>query len=168
MLLLRNMKTREVEEHELPNVGEGADPYRLTDAFEDAESVVVLLQRDYHCRKCRAQTKDVAERYDEFRERGAEVVVVLPDSREKAENWAKKMDLQFPLLADEEAMMGDEYGQEVRFGPVGRLHDFVGRMPVVLVLTKEGDDIKEAYEHNGDSYGDRPSVDDLLEQVETA
>lgn len=170
MVLLANMATQEAKEHELPNVGAGADPYSLEDAFEDADAVVVLLQRDYHCHICKEQTQDAAERYSEFEERGAEVVVVLPDSREKAEGWAEKMDLPFPLLADEDATMGDEYGQKVRFGPIGRLHDFVGRMPVALVLTKdeEGGDIEVAYEHKGDSFGDRPSVDDLLEQVEAA
>lgn len=162
------MATETTERLELPNVGAGADPYSLEDAFEDAESVVLLLQRDYYCHKCRDQTKDVAERYDDFAERGAEVVVVLPDSRDKAEEWTEKMDLPFPLLADEDATMGDEYGQEVRFGFLGHLHDLVGRMPVALVLTKEGDNITVAYEHNGDSYGDRPSIDDLLEQVGAA
>ena len=159
------MKTETAQGSELPNVGAGSDTYSLTDAFDDADRVVVLLQRDYHCHKCRQQTKDVAERYEEFAERGAEVVVVLPDSPEKARGWAEKMKLPFPLLADEEATVGDEYGQEVRFGPIGRLHDFVGRMPVALVLTKDGDGISVVYEHNGDSYGDRPSVDELLEHV---
>jgi len=41
-------------------------------------------------------------------------------------------------------------------------------MPVALVLTKEGDDITVTYEHNGDPYGDRPSVNELLEQVGSA
>lgn len=109
----------------------------------------------------------MTERYDEFVKRNAEVIVVLPESREKAEGWAKRMDLPFPLLADEDAKMGDEYGQEVRFGVLGRLHDFVGRMPVALVLTKEEDDLTVAYEHNGDSYGDRPSVDELLAETKS-
>lgn len=159
------MKTETAQGPELPNAGAGADTYRLTDAFDDSDRVVVLLQRDYHCHKCRQQTKEVAERYEEFAERDTEVVVVLPDSPEKARGWAEKMELPFPLLADEEATVGEEYGQEVRFGPIGRLHDFVGRMPVALVLTEDEGNISVAYEHNGDSYGDRPSVDELLEQV---
>mgnify|MGYP000190911339 CR=1 FL=1 len=161
------MATKEVEQ-EFPNVGEGPETYSLTDAFDDADAVVLFLQRDYYCGKCRDQTKEVAERYDEFAGRDAEVVVVLPESTEKAEGWTKRMDLPFPLLADEDAKMGERYGQEVRFGVLGRLHDLVGRMPVALVLTKGDDKIEVAYEHNGDSYGDRPSVDELLEQVEAA
>jgi len=162
------MATKEVEERRIPNVGAGVDPYSLAGAFEEYGAVVLLLQRDYYCSKCRDQTKEVAERYDEFAERDAEVVVVLPESREKSEGWAEKMNLPFPLLADEDAKMGEEYGQKVRFGILGRLHDLVGRMPVALVLTKDDGDIKVAYEHNGDSYGDRPSIDELLEQVEAA
>lgn len=161
------MATKEVEK-ELPNVGEGPETYSLASAFEENDTVVMLLQRDYYCSKCRDQTKGVAERYDEFAERDAEVVVVLPESREKAEGWTDEMDLPFPLLADEDAEMGEKYGQEVRFGILGRLHDLVGRMPVALVLKKGDDEIEVAYEHNGDSYGDRPSIDELLEQVEAA
>jgi len=89
------MATKEIEEHELPNVGAGADTYRLKEAFEDAETVVVLLQRDYHCRKCRKQTKDVTQRYDDFAECDAEVVVVLPETRERAEGWVEKMTSRF-------------------------------------------------------------------------
>ena len=161
------MATKEVEQ-EFPNVGEGPETYSLADAFENVDAVVFLLQRDYYCRKCRDQTKEMAKRYEEFAERDAEVVVVLPEPRSKAEKWAKKMDLPFPLLADRDAKMGEKYGQEVRFGVLGRLHDLVGRMPVALVLTKGDDKIEVAYEHNGDSYGDRPSIDDLLEQAEAA
>ncbi len=140
--------------------------YSLADAFGDADAVVLFLQRDYYCTKCRDQTKEVAKRYDDFAERDAEVVVVLPEPRSKAESWAKKMDLPFPLLADEDAKMGEKYGQEVRFGVLGRLHDLLGRMPVALVLARDEQDIEVAYEHNGDSYGDRPSVDELLGHIE--
>jgi len=159
------MATKEVEQ-EFPNVGEGPETYSLADAFEDVDAVVLLLQRDYYCGKCRDQTKEVAKRYDDFAERDAEVVVVLPEPRSKAERWAKKMDLPFPLLADEDAKMGEKYGQEVRFGVLGRLHDLLGRMPVALVLARDEQDIEVAYEHNGDSYGDRPSVDELLGHIE--
>jgi peroxiredoxin Q/BCP len=161
------MATKEVEQ-EFPNVGEGPDPYSLSGALEDVDAVVLLLQRDYYCRKCRDQTKEVAKRYEEFAERNAEVVVVLPEPRSKAEKWAKRMDLPFPFLADEDAKMGEKYGQEVRFGVLGRLHDLVGRMPVALVLTRDEQDIEVSYGYNGDSYGDRPSIDDLLEQAEAA
>jgi peroxiredoxin Q/BCP len=167
-VLLANMATQEVDENELPNVGAGEDPYRLTDAFEQADTVALLLQRDYHCHICEEQTQELVDKYDEFSNRGAEVVVVLPDSRSKAEKWAKSMRLPFPLLADDGATIGEKYGQEVRFGVLGRLHDFVGRMPAVLVLNNEAGEITVAYEYKGDSYGDRPSVDDILEQVDAA
>jgi len=164
---LSNMATQGIERHELPNVGEGPDPYSLRDGFENAESVVLLLQRNHHCRICKIQTKKFAERYEEFTDRDAEVIVVLPDSRSKARGWAEDLNLPFALLADEEASLGDEYGQKVRFGVIGSLHDLVGRMPSALVLRQDNDgEVRVVYEHNGNTYTDRPSVDKLLAEVE--
>lgn len=161
------MATEGIEKHEFPNVGEGPNPYSLKDGFKNAERVVLLLQRDHHCRICKKQTKEFAERYDGFTERDAEVVVVLPDSRSKAEGWAEDINLPFPLLADEDASIGDKYGQKVRFGVLGSLHDLVGRMPSALVLRQDDEgEIRVEYEHNGNTYVDRPSVDKLLGEVE--
>jgi len=155
----------DVSEVPFPNVGEGPDPYRLADAFEGddaAEYAVVLLQRDYYCQVCKRQTKKFAERYGEFAERDSEVVVVVPDPREKVEKWGRSIEPPFPLLADEDAVLGDEYDQRVRFGAFGALHDAIGRMPEALVLSYD-DGVQVEHVHRGGNYLDRPSVDELLE-----
>jgi peroxiredoxin Q/BCP len=117
---------------ELPNVGAGADQYAPTGA--DADNLVVLLQRDYYCRMCRRQVQQVKRRYDDFRDAGSEVVSVLPDSPERTAKWQQSYDLPFPLLADEGADVREEFDQPRRFGVLGRLHDFGGRMPETLVV----------------------------------
>jgi peroxiredoxin Q/BCP len=148
----------------LPNVGRGPDPYVLREA--EADAVVVLFQRDYHCTNCRDQVDAVAARYDEFREQGAEVVSVLPESADRARGWVA--DPPFPVLADADGSVGESYGQRVRFGPVGRLHDLIGRMPVAAVVDLRGDGPRLVESHRGSDPWDRPSVDDLLASVDAA
>ncbi|SEV91028.1 peroxiredoxin family protein [Halobacterium jilantaiense] len=153
---------------ELPNAGAGPDPYRLADraAADDVDFVVLLFQRDYHCGNCREQVQQVAERYEEFVARNAEVASVLPEPRERAASWQDSYGLPFALLADESKAVGDDYDQPTRFGVLGSLHDLVGRMPETVVLDVRGDEPTVAYEHRGSSPSDRPSVDELLAEID--
>jgi peroxiredoxin Q/BCP len=148
-------------EVELRNAGPGPDPFVLRALGHDA--AVLLFQRDYHCTNCRAQVADVAARNDEFRARNAAVVSVLPEPVERAREWA---DAPFPVLADPDGAVGESYGQRVRFGPLGRVHDLIGRMPVAAVVDCRPDEPRLVHVHRGDDPWDRPSVDDLLARVD--
>ncbi len=151
----------------LPNVGPGPDPCSLSDLAADHDAVLVLLQRDDRCIKCREQVQAVAERYDAFRERDCEVVSVVPEPRETVAAWQDRYDLPYPLLADPDASWGAAYDQPVRFGPLGRWSDFLGRMPeAVLLDCRAAPEV--AWSHSGRSTFDRPSVDDLLAAVDEA
>lgn len=155
------MSTTHAIEFELPNVGAGPDPFVPSET--DADALVLLFLRDYHCPKCRAQVDAVVDRYDEFETRNVEVAAVLPEPRDRAVEWAPD-GLPYPLLADADAAVGDAFDQPVRFGVLGKLHDFVGRMPAAAVLDPWTGEI--TYRHEGDSPGDRPSVDELLAAVD--
>lgn len=152
---------------ELENVGAGTSPFRLEDTLSDPDidAVVLLLQRDYHCRKCRQQVQDVAARYDEFEAENALVVSVLPESVDQARNWQESYDLPFPLLADPAKQLGDDLDQPSRFGVLGNLHDMIGRMPEALVVDVRGTDPDIPFVHKGTSPSDRPSIDELLAEV---
>jgi len=156
-----------VADFELENAGAGRSPFRLADALgdDDLDALVVLLQRDYHCRKCRQQVQDVAARHDEFAALDALVVSVLPEPVDRARDWQDAYDLPFPLLADPAKELGDEFDQPSRFGALGNLHDMIGRMPEALVLDVRGSEPRVAYVHKGTSPSDRTSVDDLLAEV---
>jgi len=121
---------------ELANGGVGPDPLRL-DAL-DAEFVVLLFQRDHLCGNCRNQVQGIATRYEEFRERNAVVVSVLPEPKERAAEWAASYDLPFPVVADPESTTADRFGQPVRFGFLGELHDLLGRMPLAVMIDLRG------------------------------
>jgi peroxiredoxin Q/BCP len=151
---------------ELPNVGPGPDPLSLSALAAGNEFVLVLLQRDHYCTNCRKQVQAFAERYDEFEERGVEVVSVVPEPREKVAEWQDSYDLPFPLLADPDAGVGDDYDQPVRFGVLGRFSDFFGRMPEAVLLDVRGADPAVAWVHRGSSTFDRPEIDDVLGAVD--
>ena len=153
-----------VPEFSLPNVGPGPDPLSLSDL--EADFAVLFLQRDHYCTNCRSQVQALADRYASFRDRDAEVVLVLPESREHAADWQDRYDLPYPLLADPDAEVGDAYDQPVRFGLLGRLSDFFGRMPEVVVMDLRGDGRDVAWVHRGSSTFDRPAVDEVLDVLD--
>ncbi|WP_435320529.1 redoxin domain-containing protein [Haloarchaeobius sp. TZWSO28] len=157
----------ETDDFELDNAGEGADRLSLESIADQpaVDSLVVILMRDYHCPKCRQQARDLAARYDEFEVANAEVVVVLPEPADRTGDWLVD-DLPYPLLADPDARLGDRFGQSVRFGPLGSLHDFIGRMPVALVLDATSDFLEPTFTHKGSMPADRPTPDDLLDALE--
>ncbi|WP_267643714.1 redoxin domain-containing protein [Haloarchaeobius amylolyticus] len=156
----------QTDDIELHNAGAGADVLSLESVADRpaVDSLVVLLMRDYHCPKCKAQARDIARRYDEFDAANAEVIVVLPDAPERTEGWLVD-ELPYPLLADPETRLGTRFGQSVRFGPLGSLHDFVGRMPVALVLDAGTEFLEPVFTHRGSMPADRPGVGDLLAEL---
>lgn len=150
---------------ELDNVGPGPDPLSLADLAGEFDAVLVLLQRDHYCTTCRKQVSEVADRYGAFRDRNAEVVSIVPEPRERVREWQDSYDLPFPLLADPDATAGEAYGQPVRYGFLGDLFDFVGRMPEAAIVDLR-EDPEIAWSYAGSSTFDRPSIDDLLERLD--
>ncbi|MFB6298702.1 MAG: peroxiredoxin family protein [Halobacteriales archaeon] len=159
------MSTEE-RDFELPNVGAGPDPLSLSALATEHDFAVLLLQRDHYCTNCRKQVQSVADRYEEFCERNAVIVSVVPEPPERVEQWQAEYDLPFPLIADPDAVVGDAYEQPVRFGIIGDLSDFLGRMPVATIIDLRGDTPEIAWRHQGRSTFDRPSIDDLLAELD--
>jgi len=150
---------------ELRNAGVGPDPLSLERTAELVDFAILLLLRDYHCPKCRAQVQRVAEKAEIIERRDTAVIPVLPDSYGRAADWQAEYDLPFPLLADPDGTVGDGYGQTRRFGTLGKLHDVIGRMPKAVVLDLRGEPTL-VESHDGSTPGDRPPVEDLLGSVD--
>ena len=149
---------------ELANGGVGPDPLRVDTL--DAEFVLLLFQRDYLCGNCRNQVQAVADRYDEFRERNTAVVSVLPETKERAAEWAANYDLPFPVVADPDTETADRFGQPVRFGFLGELHDLLGRMPLAVIIDLRGEEPRLAYSYVGNAPSDRPTIEGLLLELD--
>jgi len=149
----------------LPNVGPGPDPLSLSDLAADHDFVVLFFQRDQYCTNCRKQVKQVRDRYGDFADRNAQVVSIVPEPREAVEEWQQRYDLPYPLCADPDASVGEAYDQPVRFGFLGRWSDFLGRMPVVVLV-----DVRETpgivWSYRGSSTFDRPVIDEILAKID--
>lgn len=146
----------------LPNPGPGPDPLALSAL--DADVAVLLFHRDFLCGNCRKQVEAVCDRYAEFVDLNAEVVSVLPEPRDKAAEWVDYHDAPYPIVADPDSDLASRYGQPVKFGPLGRRFDLLGRMPLAALV-----DLRREPEllwvHAGDTPVDRPDVADLLDEL---
>ncbi|WP_436935045.1 peroxiredoxin family protein [Halovenus marina] len=151
---------------ELENVGSGPDPLAFRSLAADNDFVALFFQRDYYCTNCRKQVQTLASRYEEFRERNAAVVSIVPEPADRLEDWQSDYDLPFPLCADPDTRVSSEYDQPVRFGVLGRFSDFFGRMPKIVMLDCRGDTPEIIYTHEGSSTWDRPEIDDLLDVID--
>lgn len=150
----------------LPNVGPGRDPLPFRTVAADNDFVVLFLQRDHYCTNCRNQVQDIAAHYDAFRERNAEVISIVPEPKDRVASWQAAYDLPFPILADPDASVGDQLDQPVRFGVLGNLSDFFGRMPSVIIVDCRGSP-EIVWTHRGRSTFDRPSIDEILSQFDS-
>jgi peroxiredoxin len=90
--------------------------------------------------------------YHEFQARGAEVVVVGPDSESAFKDYWQKQDMPFVGLADPTHRVAKRYGQEVKLLQLGR-------MPAMMVVDKGG---RVRYKHYGSSMSDIPPNQDIL------
>lgn len=158
--------TEHVQDFSLSNVGVGPDPFTLSELQKDISFVVLFFQRDHYCTNCRKQVQQLAERIEEFRDRDAEIISFVPEPVERVEQWQESYSLPYPLLADPNTEAGDAYDQPVRFGILGRVSDFFGRMPEVVIIDRRGTDPTIAYVHKGSSTFDRPKIDELLSELD--
>lgn len=154
------------EQFELQNVGAGQTTFSLSAAADEHDFVLLLFQRDHLCTNCREQVQTVGDAYESFKDRGCEVVSIVPEPVEKVRKWQESYDLPFPLLADPDKRVSGDFDQPVRFGPLGRLSDFFGRMPKAVLLDCRSGKPTIAYTHEGSSTWDRPEVDDLLAAID--
>lgn len=150
----------------LPNVGPGPDPFTL--AAAETDFVVLFFQRDYHCTNCRGQVQTIADHIDAFRERNAQPVSILPEPVARAQQWQAEYTLPYPLLADPDKTVADAYDQPVRFGFLGNLSDFLGRMPAIVVIDCRSETPRIVVSHRGRSTFDRPTIKTVLGMIDDA
>jgi len=153
-------------EFELPNVGAGPDPLVLSAVAADHDFVLLLFQRDHYCTNCRTQVRAIRDQYPAFEERDTEVVSIVPEPVENVREWQDSYDLPFPLCADPDTEVSGEYDQPVRFGVLGKISDFFGRMPKAVLLDCRGDEPEIEFSHEGSSTWDRPAVEELLATID--
>jgi peroxiredoxin len=112
------------------------------------------------CPYCLAQAGSLAAKYDEFKGRGAEVLLVFPGPGEKAAEFAKQVQakadggkaMPYPVCVDKDCSACD------RLGIRGDL-----AKPSTFILDPAGEVV---YAYVGKSTSDRPSVAALLKELD--
>lgn len=62
--------------------------------------VLIFFVRHVGCVFCREQVRALAQRYDDIRARGAEVIAIIPTDAINAGRFARSMHLPYPVLCD--------------------------------------------------------------------
>lgn len=86
----------------------------LTD-FRDKKNVVLFFIRETSCSQCRTHVTQLGKMYNQFREANTEIVVILGENVEKSREYAKGIDLPFPILADPDRAVYHLYELEKYF-----------------------------------------------------
>lgn len=90
--------------------------------------------------------------YGQFKELGAEVIVVGPEGAEAFAAYWREHDLPFVGLPDPQHSVLKRYGQEVNLFRLGR-------MPAQVIVDREG---IARYVHYGKSMADIPANEEIL------
>lgn len=65
--------------------------------------------------QCRAHVSQLGKFYEQFKQAGAEVIVILGDTLERAQEYVKILNLPFPVLSDPERNVYQLYELEKYF-----------------------------------------------------
>lgn len=101
----------------------------LTD-FRGKANVIVFFIRETTCPQCRTHVAHLGQMYDQFREAGAEVIVILGEGDQKAREYAESIGLPFPILCDPDRAVYHLYELEKYF--------LLFQRTASLVVDKEG------------------------------
>jgi peroxiredoxin Q/BCP len=113
---------------------DAGDTVRLSDLR--GRPVVVYFYPKDDTPGCTTQATEIRDSWAEFEQAGATVLGISPDSTESHENFKSKFSLPFPLLADTDHAVAEEYGawgEKVRYGKTS-----VGLIRSGFVIDAEG------------------------------
>lgn len=96
------------------------------------------------------------DRYNEFEERGAQLLAIAPDTLENAQRYFEANDIPFPCLPDRDRQMFRQY--DVKSAMIS-----VGQRPGLFVIDKEG---VVRYAYLGWQQWEIPTVDETLAELD--
>lgn len=85
---------------------------------------------------CSAEACSLRDHFQELKDKGFELLGVSPDSARKHQNFIKKFDLPFPLLADTEQEVLNAYGVWGEKSMYGRT--YMGVFRTTFIINEEG------------------------------
>jgi peroxiredoxin len=83
--------------------------------FRNKSNVIVFFIRETTCPQCRTHVTQLGRMYEQFRDAGTEIIVILGEDVEKARVYADGIGLPFPILSDPQRAVYNLYELEKYF-----------------------------------------------------
>ncbi len=115
-------------------IDQDSNPIKLSD-FSGKKLVLYFYPKD-NTPGCTAQSCNLRDNYDALLTAGYAVVGISSDSPKKHLNFIAKYDLPFPLIADEDKSIHEQYGTWVEKSMYGKT--YMGTARTTFVINGEG------------------------------
>ena len=80
--------------------------------YKQHKNLVLILIRDPGCESCLRLLRELAARYEEYRQLNAEILVAICSDLEQLSKLQNELNLPFPLLSDFDGVVLDSYAAE--------------------------------------------------------
>ncbi|OEK04277.1 thioredoxin-dependent thiol peroxidase [Roseivirga misakiensis] len=110
------------------------NPIKLSD-FSGKKLVLYFYPKD-NTPGCTAQACNLRDNYDALLKAGYAIVGISSDSPKKHQNFIKKFELPFPLIADEDKSIHEQFGTWVEKSMYGR--QYMGTARTTFVIDENG------------------------------
>lgn len=132
-------------------------PVRLSD-YRDKQPVILAFTRIFtekqYCPLCHPHIKALNENYEQFTNRGTEVLMITSTDKQQSEKVVRDLGLKMPLLSDPSCWVFRAYEVGQALG---------APLPAQFVLDKQG---KLRYRHMFSFLSPNASIDKLLEVID--
>lgn len=115
-------------------IDQDSNPIKLSD-FSGKKLVLYFYPKD-NTPGCTAQSCNLRDNYDALLKAGYAVVGISSDSPKKHQNFIAKYDLPFPLIADEDKSIHEQFGTWVEKSMYGRT--YMGTARTTFVINESG------------------------------
>lgn len=115
-------------------INQDGNPIKLSD-FAGKKLVLYFYPKD-NTPGCTAQACNLRDNYEAMLNAGYAVVGISSDSAKKHTNFIKKFDLPFPLIADEDKSIHEQFGTWVEKQMYGR--KYMGTARTTFVIDENG------------------------------
>jgi peroxiredoxin Q/BCP len=129
----------------VPQAGKAAPKFKLGSStgkeisledFKGKQTVVLYFYPKADTPGCTKEACGFRDTLPKFEKSGVAVLGISPDPVKDVEKFAKKFDLNFPLLADEDHSVAEKYGVWVEKSMYGKTYMGVAR--TTFVIGKDG------------------------------
>lgn len=115
-------------------IDQDGNPIKLSD-FQGKKLALYFYPKD-NTPGCTAQACNLRDNYDALLNSGYAIVGISSDSPKKHQNFINKFELPFPLIADEDKSIHEQFGTWVKKQMYGR--EYMGTARTTFIIDENG------------------------------